>query len=310
VQYPGIGDAVEADLANLDLARLAMPLFWRSIDAEALTAEIRARLTEELDYVIEASNQRLFASWYEGHPFIHVPSVVDELSTRRVLTSDLASGARFAELERWDQYERDLAAEAIYRFVYRSLYRFRGFNGDPHPGNYLFHGGGAVTFLDFGLVRRFTEAEVHALLGPGRAIVFHPGDAKALRDAAEEAGWVVPGAPLTDEQVAEYASLFWRLVAKDEPFTVTAEYATSLTRRALFDRTSFGDVLRWTTVPPAYVILQRINVGLIALLGRLNATANWRRIAEELWPFADGPPSTPLGEQEAEWWKQRSRLSV
>jgi predicted unusual protein kinase regulating ubiquinone biosynthesis (AarF/ABC1/UbiB family) len=310
VQYPGIGEAVEADLANLDLARLAMPLFWRSIDAEALTAELRARLTEELDYVIEASNQRLFASWYEGHPFIHVPAVVDELSTGRVLTTDLAFGARFAELEGWDQHERDLAAEAIYRFVYRSLYRLLGFNGDPHPGNYLFRPGGGVTFLDFGLVRLFTEPEVHALLGPGRAIMFHPGEAKALRLAAEDAGWVVPGAPVTDEQVAEYAGLFWQLVAKDEPFTVTATYATTLTRRALFDRASFGDVLRWTTVPPAYVILQRINIGLIAILGRLNATANWRRIAEELWPFADGPPSTPLGEAEAEWWEKRRRSAV
>jgi hypothetical protein len=114
---------------------------------------------------------------------------------------------------------------------------------------------------------------------------------------------VVPDAPLSDEQVAEYASLFWHLVARDEPFTVTAEYATTFTRRFLFDRESYGDVLRWTTVPPAYVILQRINVGLVALLGRLNATANWRRIAEELWPFTDGPPSTPLGEAEAEWWR-------
>jgi predicted unusual protein kinase regulating ubiquinone biosynthesis (AarF/ABC1/UbiB family) len=306
VQYPGIADAVEADLANLDLARLAMPLFWRSLDAEAVTAEIRARLIEELDYEIEASNQRLFASWYEGHPFIHVPGVLDDLSTRRVLTSDLASGARFVDLEGWDQHERDLAAEAIYRFVYRSLYRFLGFNGDPHPGNYLFRPGGEVTFVDFGLIRRFTEAEVHAFLAPARAHVFHPRDVGVLRRAEEEAGWLVPNAPLSDEQVVEYADLFWRFVARDEPFTVTAEYATDFTRRYLFDRESFGEVLRWTTVPPAYVILQRINIGLVALLGRLNATANWRRITEELWPFTDGPPSTPLGEAEADWWRHKA----
>ena len=66
----------------------------------------------------------------------------------------------------------------------------------------------------------------------------------------------------------------------------------------------------YTTVPTPFVILQRINVGLVALLGRLNATANWRRISEELWPFTDGPPSTPLGEREAEWWEQRRVLSV
>jgi predicted unusual protein kinase regulating ubiquinone biosynthesis (AarF/ABC1/UbiB family) len=64
--------------------------------------------------------------------------VVPELSTGRVLTSELADGARFTEVETWSQEERDLAAEAIYRFVFRSLYRLHLFNGDPHPGNYLF----------------------------------------------------------------------------------------------------------------------------------------------------------------------------
>jgi predicted unusual protein kinase regulating ubiquinone biosynthesis (AarF/ABC1/UbiB family) len=310
VQYPGIAEAVEADLANLDLARMVMPFFWRSLDAEVVTSELRARLTEELDYVKEAANQRLFASWYEGHPFIHVPSVVDELSTRRVLTSELAAGARFSDLERWSQEERDLAAETIYRFVYRSLYRLHAFNGDPHPGNYLFGPGGDVTFLDFGLIRRFTATEIDALLAPARAVAFHPGDARALRMAAEEAGWLVPDAPVTDEQSAEYGGMFWEYVAKDEPFTVTAEYVTQLMRRAFFDKESFGDVLRYTTVPRSFVILQRINVGLIAIFGRLNATANWRRISEELWPFVDGPPSTPLGEREAEWWAAKQSVST
>ena len=83
---------------------------------------------------IEAANQRLFADYYAGHPFIRIPRVVDELSTARVLTTELADGARFAEVEQWSQDERDLAAEAIYRFVFRSLYRLHAFNGDPHPG--------------------------------------------------------------------------------------------------------------------------------------------------------------------------------
>jgi predicted unusual protein kinase regulating ubiquinone biosynthesis (AarF/ABC1/UbiB family) len=59
-----------------------------------------------------------------------------------MVTSELSAGARFAELAGWPQHERDLAAETIYRFVFRSLYEVRAFNGDPHPGNYLFHGGG------------------------------------------------------------------------------------------------------------------------------------------------------------------------
>ena len=94
VQYPGIDEAVKADLANLDVVRLATSLLFKSSDAEAIADEIRVRVTEELDYEIEAANQRLFASWYREHPFIAVPEVVDDLSSRRLLTTDLADGVR------------------------------------------------------------------------------------------------------------------------------------------------------------------------------------------------------------------------
>ena len=79
-----------------------------------------------------------------------------------MLTTELAEGVRFAEAETWSQEERDLAAETIFRFVFGSLYRLQLFNGDPHPGNYLFRPGGRVTFLDFGLVTPFGD-------GRGRA---------------------------------------------------------------------------------------------------------------------------------------------
>ena len=67
----------------------------------------------------------------------------------------------------------------------------------------------------------------------------------------------------------------------------------------------YAHVARASNVPPAFVITQRINLGLTAVLGRLHATANFRRIAEELWPFVGGPPSTPMGEAEAEWLARR-----
>src|SRR6185369_1569597 len=130
------------------------------LDPRPLVEELRHRLTEELDYTNEASNQRFFADAFAGHPFISVPRVIDELSTRRVLTTELAVGARFAEVEAWEPEERNLASEAIYRFVFRSIYQLNAFNGDPHPGNYLFQPGGRVTFLDFGLVKRYQPEEV------------------------------------------------------------------------------------------------------------------------------------------------------
>jgi predicted unusual protein kinase regulating ubiquinone biosynthesis (AarF/ABC1/UbiB family) len=76
------------------------------------------------------------------------------------LITELVTGHTFAEVCEWSQEQRDMAGEAIFRFVFRSLYRFRAFNGDPHPGNYIFHGDGRVTFLDFGLIKHFTQDEM------------------------------------------------------------------------------------------------------------------------------------------------------
>src|SRR6266851_736943 len=168
VQYPGIAETIAADLGNVSLLRRMLRVTAPSQDVDALIAELRDRVLEELDYRREADNQRLLADYYDGHPTIHIPGINGELSTRRVVTSDLADGARFAELAGWSQHERDLAAETIYRFVFRSLYEVHAFNGDPHPGNYLFHGGGRVTFLDFGLVKHFTQNELRPLMQMAR----------------------------------------------------------------------------------------------------------------------------------------------
>ena len=84
--------------------------------------------------------------------FIRIPAVIDSHSTKRVLTTELATGYRWSEMLDRGQETRDRVGEIIFRFVFRSLYRFGAFNGDPHPGNYLFHEDGTVTFLDFGLV--------------------------------------------------------------------------------------------------------------------------------------------------------------
>ena len=167
VQYPGITETIAADLRNVALLRRMLRIAAPAQDVDALLSELRDRIGEELDYRREAANQRLLAAYYDGHPTIGIPGVVSELSTRRLLTSELSSGARFAELATWPQHERDLAAETIYRFVFRSLYDVRAFNGDPHPGNYLFQRGGRVTFLDFGLVRHFSPAELSAAHGHG-----------------------------------------------------------------------------------------------------------------------------------------------
>jgi predicted unusual protein kinase regulating ubiquinone biosynthesis (AarF/ABC1/UbiB family) len=301
VQYPGIAETMAADLSNVALLRRMLRITAPSQDVDALIAELRDRIIEELDYRREAENQRLLADYYDGHPTIHIPAIVGELSARRVVTSELSDGARFHELAGWSQRERDLAAETIYRFVFRSLYEVHAFNGDPHPGNYLFHGDGRVTFLDFGLVKHFTDAELLPLMSLARRLCVE-NDPEGFRESLVAAGFLVPDAPLPTDAIVSHLGVFYATIREPGPLTITSDYASSVVRR-FFDVRS--PVAQYVSVPRSYVILQRINLGLFALLGELTATADWRRIAEEIWPFVQGPPSTPMGAAEVAWQARR-----
>jgi predicted unusual protein kinase regulating ubiquinone biosynthesis (AarF/ABC1/UbiB family) len=303
VQYPGIARSITSDLRNVGLLRRVVGAAFPGLDTRTFVDEVAERLQEEVDYVCEAASQEMFARYYEGHPVIRVPHVLPELSTARVLTSELDSGESFDKLLTWPQRERDLAAETMHRFVFRSLYRLRAFNGDPHPGNYLFHRGGRVTFIDFGLTKLFTDEDLAPLLDAVRFLVFDK-DYEAFRRSMERAGFLKPGAPVPTQVVVDRFGQFYGTVLQDAPMTITPAYASAIVRR-FFD--ARGPLAPYSDVPREYVIMQRINLGLYAVLGSLNATANWRRIAEEIWPFRNGPPSTPIGEAEARWEEARTR---
>ena len=309
VQYPGVDEAIRGDLDNAGLLFSALKMLFPGLDPKPLVQELRDRLVEELDYRLEADNQRLFAEYYRDHPFIHVPEVVDELSAGRVLTTELVTGARFAEVCTWPAEQRDLAGEAIYRFVFGSLYRLGAFNGDPHPGNYLFGPDGRVTFLDYGLVKRFTPAELRPFQDMIQAMVLDR-DVAAFRRIVESVGLLRPDSAFTDDAIGEYFGHFYEFVLHDGPLTMTQEYASATVAR-FFDTTGpHGEIMKTANVPPSMVIIQRINLGLYAVLGELGATANWRHIAEELWPWVAAEPATELGRQEAAWREATGRGAV
>jgi predicted unusual protein kinase regulating ubiquinone biosynthesis (AarF/ABC1/UbiB family) len=196
VQYPGVDEAIEADLANTQLFGTLLQQGFSGLDPTELVAEVRDRVTEELDYRREAANQTHFADFYRGHPTIRVPAVLPELSTGRVLTSELVAGVPFSEVCGWDQEQRNLAGETLFRFVFRSLYLMRAFNGDPHPGNYLFQPDGVVSFIDFGLVRYFTVAETEMFASMVEAAAVQH-DFSRFRQIIEGGGLLLPDAPVS-----------------------------------------------------------------------------------------------------------------
>jgi predicted unusual protein kinase regulating ubiquinone biosynthesis (AarF/ABC1/UbiB family) len=298
VQYPGVERAISADLRNTELLgtffallRGMMPDLGR-VDMRAMAREVSDRIGEEIDYRVEAANQRAFADYYRGHPFIHVPEIVGELSTRRVLTMDLVEGARYAEAVGADGELRDRWGEAIYRFVIGSLRRLRLFNADPHPGNYLFHPDGTVTFLDFGCVKRFTQTQLDHMVSMVRAAIAQ--DAEALRATMVTARFVDPAdSPGSDALLAWFSDNLRALVA-EQPFTYDPEFAAEVVRREFSPSGPHREVVRRLTTESDYLFTSRIDTGMTAVLGGLRASGPWNAIRDE-WDSA-GPPATPYGE--------------
>ena len=189
VQYPGVAEAVDSDLRS---ATLLLPLIKRiapGLDARPLLAELRERIGEELDYELEAQHQRRIERLFRGHPFITVPRVRTDLSTRRVLVSEFVEGERFEAVRALDQAQRDRYGEIVFRFFFGLLYGHRIALGDPHPGNYLLRPDGRVAFLDFGLVRELGAARIDA--ERAMALAVRSADPAAL-EAALVAGGYVP----------------------------------------------------------------------------------------------------------------------
>ena len=303
VQYPGIGEAIAADLDNTETLGTILSFVFPGLDPESLVAELRTRINEELDYVHEAHNQRLFAEYYAGHPHILVPGVHTDLTATRVLTTDFVEGERFETAYELPADRRNHYAEVLYRFVFRSLNRQYVFNGDPHPGNYLLAADGRMAFVDYGLVKHFDPVEVDQF---GRLIrAMTDGDHHDFRRAVELLEVLRPGAPFTDDEVYGFFTAYYELILDDRSIKVTPEYAGGLVRKTFDARAN--EILRHTNVPPAFALIQRINLGLFSLLARLEAEANWRRISEELWEWTDAEPSTPMGHEEAAWLRAHPR---
>ncbi len=309
VQYPGVAEAVRSDLANAGWIFGGIATMFPGVDSEPIVDEIKNRLGEELDYRQEAANQRMFAEYFRDHPYITVPGVVDEYCGDQVLTTDLAVGHRFADVITWDRHERNLAAETLFRFSFGAIYQLHSFNGDPHPGNYLFQAGGRITFLDFGLVKRFDASDTKLFQDLIVEMVLKKSTS-GFRSIVEDVGILAPDADVDDELVYEYFSYYYRYVLNDEPTTIDAAYAARGVEHLFNTNGPYRDLMRHLNVPPAFVVIQRITLGLMGLFADLEATANWQAIARELWTFTDGPPSTPMGHEIARWEAGRARPAV
>ena len=302
VQYPGVGDAIEADLDNTEgLYRLMGAFALKGLDTKGLVDELRARMLEELDYRLEAANQREFADHFAGHPFVRIPAVDSASSTGRVLTTEWIDGLSFGDfLARATTAAKQRAGESIWRFAQYAVNDLRAFNGDPHPGNYKFSQDGDVTFLDFGLVKRWTLDEWEHLQPSLEAIVLHR-DPDRLLAAMETVGFLKPNHGLAAETVYEYISTPYRPYLT-ERFQFTRDFVKDAMATIIDVKGPHAHVIERLNMPPSFVILDRVVWGVSAILGKLEVEAPWRAMMHEY--LIGAPPATPMGEAAVEWRRQ------
>ncbi|MGK2938779.1 MAG: ABC1 kinase family protein [Solirubrobacteraceae bacterium] len=291
VQYPGIAEAIHADMQNLKLGLKLLSAIAPGIDTGAIADEVRERIAEELDYELEAQNQRAMARVYRDHPFILVPDVVTSLCSERVIVSDFVAGRRFAALRDALQDVRDRAGEILVRFYLNGPFRHRLLNGDPHPGNVLWADDGRLAFLDFGFFKRIGDRELGELLASSRAV--HMQDADTLFAVMASVGVVDPDSALAQPFLEHYdAILGWLMV--DEPLTIDASRTADMMRRytELRGAEGFGSL----ELPAEHFVMMRAIMLLIGLLGQLGATNVWLDTARE-WLLGE-EPATELGREE------------
>ncbi|MCU1366234.1 MAG: hypothetical protein JWL72_2740 [Ilumatobacteraceae bacterium] len=304
VQYPGVGDAIGADLNNAQAMYSMLSMFaLKGLDTRSLVDELRDRMGDELDYRIEARNQTEFADYYRDHPFITVPSVVEQWSTGKVIATEWVDGMAWKDfIATADEAARRRAGESIWRFAQHSVYFLGAFNGDPHPGNYRFQRDGSVTFLDFGLVKRWSPGEWQRL-SPTLDAVIVQRDAEATMAAMVDVGFLVPDHGLSAEQVHAYVSSPY-LPYLSDTFTFTRQFMKDTLTKMIDLKGPHAPVIEKLNMPASFVILDRVVWGVSALLGKLEVTAPWRAMLLEYQIGA--APATELGEADAEW-RNRSR---
>ena len=303
VQYPGIIEAIRADMQNLRLALKLLGVIAPGIDTGPIADEIRERIGQELDYELEAANHRAMARAYRGHPFIFVPDVITEFCRERVLVSELVDGRRFAAAREAPAAERDRYGEILIRFYINGPLRHRLLNGDPHPGNSLFLDDGRVAFVDFGFFKTLSDQEVRELIASTRATYEH--DAQALFDVIAPLGNLPPEPALAAPFLESYDAIFGWLLT-DQVVSVDGTATGAMMRS--YNKLRNSDQFKSLTLPAQHFVMMRAVMLLIGLLGQLQATGNWLDLARE-WLLGE-EPRTELGRLEAEFFAGRPYPSV
>jgi len=292
VQYPLIDRIVAADLTNLRRVLQMVLALVTDIDFEPIWRELRDRLTEELDYLHEAENTRRLARAYDGVGDVVIPGVVDEATTRRVLTMEYVTGVSPDEAcsDRHDQALRDRWGAVLFDFLLRGLLEHRLLHADPNLANFSFLPDGRVVVYDFGCVKAVPPGIARGYRNVTRAALDgRRDDIPALLDAMGVGA--ASGGPLSAELIAPVVDLVMEMLDPGQPYRFGGD--DRIFHRLIEIKSTHFDEVTDLRFPPHIVFINRTVVGHFGNLSRLRAAAPWRQILETRLDAAARRPSLP-----------------
>jgi predicted unusual protein kinase regulating ubiquinone biosynthesis (AarF/ABC1/UbiB family) len=290
VQYPGAGDALRADLAQISRMGRTFASMIPGVDVKPILDELQERLMEELDYRLEAEAQDAFALGYSDDPEFAVPGVVQ--GAEHVIVSEWLPGRPLSDvIATGTTEERDRVGLLYVRFLFSGPTRVGLLHADPHPGNYRVTEDGRLGVLDYGAAARLPGGLPDSIGRLMRLAI--DGDSDAMLEGLRDEGFVKPHVHVDAEELLEYLSPFIEPAAV-ETFQFSREWMRSQFNRINDPRRQHFGIALKLNLPPSYLLIHRVWLAGIGVLSQLDTHAPFRHELETWLPgFADEPDLAP-----------------
>jgi predicted unusual protein kinase regulating ubiquinone biosynthesis (AarF/ABC1/UbiB family) len=290
IQYPGADEALTSDLRQLQRFSRLFQAIVPGQEVRPLLAELADRMEEELDYRIEANNQRTFAAAFDGDESVVVPKVV--ASSPKVMISEWIQGTPLATIIRkGTRAERDRAGHVLAEFHFSAPARSGLLHADPHPGNFMLLSDGRMGVIDFGACARLPGG-IPRTLGVMTRLAIQ-GRSADLLDLLRNEHFIRPGTTLEASHVLDYLAPFTESL-QTERFHFTRKWLQQQAGRVGDTRGQDFRTGRSLNLPPQYLLIHRVTAGATGILCQLDAEVALRPIVERWQPgFVEDEPTSP-----------------
>ena len=283
LQYPDMISAVEADLKQLGLLFGIYRRYDKAIDPSNIHKELSDRLREELDYLREAQNMKLYQHILRDEDRVFVPESIDNLTTRRLLTMTWLDGSPLLDYikeHEGDIEARNQVAMNMFRAWYVPFYKYGVIHGDPHLGNYSIRKNGDVNLLDFGCIRVFEPSFVKGVIDLYFGL--ERNDEALAVQAYESWGFKIQNREMLDT-LNIWAHFLYGPLLQDRKRTIVDDhkggpYGAKIANKVHGELRRLGGV----KPPPEFVLMDRAAVGLGSVFMHLKAEINWHQLFHDL----------------------------